>query len=190
MAIYPATLDEMQIFVVLIELRSANFECSSTGRARRYSYFGKIWNTWGKLDGMEILIDFNEGEFLQSAHAMTFSDVENALRDTECADRFVPPDDAIGYIGAGPKLEITEAWPEPFRGGVFLARSEYEAMLSLIDMSFRDGRQVSLRLSVIPKGYRRGAAPPELQDVDFSTRFEGYVLNMTMGRCSEVGVQI
>ena len=95
---------DILLFTLLNEWQSESFEYRGGKRVRRSSYLGKIWNTYTRLDGLTLHLDFHEGDFLKRSGRFLFIrevQIARALIDDDCG----PPEDTIGYFGAAPNLK-------------------------------------------------------------------------------------
>jgi hypothetical protein len=115
-----------------------------------------LWNHQGRLHRTAFFLEVFEGDYTRG------------------------PETSIGVVNVTPHAQSSDSTKAPFHAMVHLARSDFDAALRLVDVTFDEGQLVSATLDVRsdqfdPEIERSGYPVLRIEDIDLSHGFQGFV---------------
>jgi hypothetical protein len=171
----------LHMHVQISERHGSQFS-TETGQ-RWVSFRGSLWNSQSRLDGSEFFVKVFEGNYpyvIQQSRQRYLSQ----LRQQPPGPKI--PETSIGVVNITPHARPSDRFEAPFDGLVFLARSDFDAALRLIDVTLDEGQLVSATLAVRSDQLDQERIYHPIDEIDLSSGFQGFVfqfcVNRTLGR--------
>jgi hypothetical protein len=140
----------------------------ATVPGRWASFRGSLRNPQCRLDGTAFILEMFEGDYAQGIQRERYAD----LLDQQ-PPRPEIPETSIGVVNVTPHAQPSDRSEVPFRAMVHLARSDFDAALRLVDVTFDEGQLVCATLTVRsdqfdPEVERRGWPVLSIEEIDLS----------------------
>lgn len=186
----------LHLSIVLSERFGSQFSTGSylpgppfTTPGRWASFQGSLWNPQRKLDGTAFVLEVFEGDYTQETKIQR--ERYERYASHLALDQQPPgpeiPETSIGAVNVTPNAQPSDRSEAPFHATVHLARSDFDAALRLVDVTFDGGHLVVATLTVrsdqVDSEINRSGYPVLcIDEVDLSGGFQGFVFELRINR--------
>jgi hypothetical protein len=168
----------LSLSIALSERCGARF---STETGRWASFRGSLQSSQSSLDGTTFYLEVFEGDYGKAIQKSRDHHASHPI--PEIAET------SIGVVNVTPHAQSSDHSEAPFHAMVHLARSDFDATLRLVDVTFDEGRCVFTTLTVRsdqnvfdPKIERSGYPVHSIEEIDLSGGFQGFVFEFLVNR--------